>query len=551
MFRTRCSAVPRLLAGYLLVGSAEWLLTVALSAALYDATGSPGWVAATVALRFVPSVLVTPYAGVLADRIDRRVIMVWSCALRAGAIVGLAAATAAGAAPILLLAIALVDAVLVTPYRPAAFALLPSLAGGRDLPRANAAMGVVMQVSCVVGPALGALATLVVSPAFAFALTSVLVAAAAACAATLGGATVPSVVSLEFPRSSHEMLRDGVVALRTAPGALSLVLLSLLVEGVFGFELVAHVSVAAQRLDLGPEGAGWLTAFAGVGGILGASLAARAASGRRAGVTVAGASAVFGVTLAVLAAITAPALAFGLLLIEGVANVLYDVLTLTLLQRLLAGSLLARGQALMDALGAVALVIGSLAAPFLIGLVGLQPALVVVGLGTIATALVLMVLLTAIDRDTMGRVEELAPVVERFRATALFAMAPYGTVERLAAAATPVAMGAAAVVVREGDPSECIYVVESGRLAVSMTAPGVSSPHVVNELGGGDWFGEIGVIRETTRTATVTALTDVRLWRIPAGELLAAVADAVGVADPLRRGVAGRLARTHPHLAEA
>ena len=43
------------------------------------------------------------------------------------------------------------------------------------------------------------------------------------------------------------------------------------VELVFGFELVAHVAVAAERLDIGPQGAGWMTAVVGLGGVLGAS----------------------------------------------------------------------------------------------------------------------------------------------------------------------------------------------------------------------------------------------------------------------------------------
>ena len=80
------ASLRSLLASYLLVGSVEWVLAVALTTIVYDRTGSTGWVALTVALRFLPSVLVAPMGGVLADRMDRRRLMIWSCALRAAEI---------------------------------------------------------------------------------------------------------------------------------------------------------------------------------------------------------------------------------------------------------------------------------------------------------------------------------------------------------------------------------------------------------------------------------------------------------------------------------
>ncbi len=540
------SAVRRLLTSYFLVGSVEWLMAVALSTAVYDRTGSTAWVAAGVAVRFVPSVLIAPIAGVLADRVDRRRVMIWSCAARAAGVLTLALAAAASAPPAVLVGLAVVDTILLTPYRPAAFALLPSLAGAEDLPRANGAMGVILQATWIAGPALGALAAIVVSPAFAFLLASFGLVGAALCAGGIRGDTAPGAVNVEMPRSPSEMLRDGVTALRSAPGALGLVVAMVGVEFLFGFELVAQVSVAAERLGIGAGGAGWMTAFAGIGGLLGAPLAARAAAGHRAGLGLAVAAGGFGAALAVLAALTSPALAFAVLVLEGVANVLYDVLTLTLLQRLLSGGLLARGQALTDSLNAVALTCGSLAAPFLINGLGLQGALVAVGLLLVVVAAALVAPLVSVDRETAARVGSLAPVVERFRATALLALAPYATVERLAAAAITLVAPPGTVIVREGDVADCLYIIDRGRLTVSMAVG--SSNRLVTELGANDWFGEIGVVRNVRRTATVTAVDEARVWRIPAGELLAAVDHTVGVADPLRRGVSGRLARTHPYL---
>src|SRR5262245_40559354 len=93
-------AVRPLATSYLLVGSVEWSVAVALAAAVYDRTHSTGWISALVVARFFPSVVVGPLAGVLADRVDRRRVLVWSCALRIGPLVALTAAAAAGSPPL-------------------------------------------------------------------------------------------------------------------------------------------------------------------------------------------------------------------------------------------------------------------------------------------------------------------------------------------------------------------------------------------------------------------------------------------------------------------
>jgi Cyclic nucleotide-binding domain len=326
---------------------------------------------------------------------------------------------------------------------------------------------------------------------------------------------------------------------------MALLALMVAVECVFGFELVAHVSVAAERLDLGAAGVGWLTAFVGLGGVLGAGIATRAARGRHAGVVLAAAAAGFGVSLAVLALVTSPALAFALMLGEGLANVLYDVLTITLLQRLLAGGRLPRGQA-FDTIGALVLTAGSLLAPVVIGGAGLPGALVAAGVVMLVTAAALAPRLAVIDRDTARRVTELAPVTDCFRATALFATTPYPVVARLAAVATATTIPAGSAVVHEGETADALQIVESGRLTVSRR----DGPRqvVVNQLGPRDWFGEIGIVHGAPRTATVTTLTEARVWRIPADIFLATVVASRTVAEPLHSGMRTRLARTHPDL---
>ena len=89
------------------------------------------------------------------------------------------------------------------------------------------------------------------------------------------------------------------------------------------------------------------------------------------------------------------------------------------------------------------------------------------------------------------------------------------------------------VVVAEGEPGSLFYVVESGELVVSHGA------EEVRRLGPGDWFGELALLRDCARTATVTAASDVRLHAVDRDTFLTALAG-----TPRSRGIA------HEHAAE-
>ena len=540
----RCgsSTVRPVATGFFLVGSVDWLVEIALTTAVYERTGSTAWVAACVAMRFVPAIVVGPVAGVLADRIDRRVVVVASCVSRVVTLGALAAVALAAGEPVALLVLTAADSALATPFRPAALALLPPAVGPAGLAAANASVGRAIQGTWIAGPAAGALAAGLIAPAFAFALAAFTLGVAAKVVRTV--APCPPVRSADIACSPAEMLRDGVVALRLADGAVALLALAVVVELVFGFELVAHVEVAAERLDIGASGAGWLTAFVGVGGLLGGALAASVARGAHAGALAAAAGAAFGLCLATLAFLTTPAMAFGLMLAEGVANVVYDVLTMTMLHRLLAGGLLARAQSLIDAVGALALATGSLSAPWIVGRLGLPGSLVAVGVVSVLAVGAVTPMLVAADRATSGRVAALAPVVDCFRTTALFEMARYPVVERVAATSQLVAVDAGGVVVAQGDAATTVHLVEAGRLVVTVESAGQA--RTVNEMGPGDWFGEIGVVDQRPRTASVVAETPARLWSIPGPAFLEAVGSSAIVADRLGRGMQARLTRTDP-----
>ena len=74
------------------------------------------------------------------------------------------------------------------------------------------------------------------------------------------------------------------------------------------------------------------------------------------------------------------------------------------------------------------------------------------------------------------------------------------TLDALARALVRVEVAAGDVVVREGDESDRFYVIESGTVQVT-----AADGHVLREEGPGDYFGEIGLLRDVPRTATITA----------------------------------------------
>jgi MFS family permease len=154
-----------LLAGMLVSLAGSWAYNVALLAVVYDRTGSLAWVGAATLGRFLPSILCSPYAGVLAERLERVRLMV-ACDLTAAASQAVLAVVVLVSGPVaLIIALGGLTAVLTTPYEPAVAAVVPQVVEEDDLAAANALRGVIENGVQVAGPALGAL-VLIVLPAW-------------------------------------------------------------------------------------------------------------------------------------------------------------------------------------------------------------------------------------------------------------------------------------------------------------------------------------------------------------------------------------------------
>src|SRR5215467_9480092 len=155
----------RLLIGTFLIDQiGTWSFVVVILVYIFDRTHSAQWLAATGICRWAPGLLLTSYGGVIADRYQRTTVMIVSAVASAVIMAAIAIAVAADAPVWIILALIVVSAVAVTPYRPAAGALTPDIVGEKDLAAANSIFSALENLVVVVGPGIGGLLLLTGRP---------------------------------------------------------------------------------------------------------------------------------------------------------------------------------------------------------------------------------------------------------------------------------------------------------------------------------------------------------------------------------------------------
>jgi MFS family permease len=205
--------------------------------------------------------------------------------------------------------------------------------------------------------------------------------------------------------------------------------------------------------------------------------------------------------------------AFGLLAVAGTGRALFDVAGRTLLQRVAPPDLLARVFGVLESLSMAGLAVGSLLGPALVAIGGARAAFLAVGTLLPALALLCGRQLLRVDRAAD------VPVVEIALLRSLPTMAPLEPpeLERLARCLTAHPVKRDEVVVREGEPGKQFFVVADGELEV------MAGGSLVPPLGRGDGFGEIALLEDCARTATVTARSDGLLYALERDDFLSAV----------------------------
>ncbi|HEY0361159.1 MAG TPA: MFS transporter [Solirubrobacteraceae bacterium] len=379
----------RLLASLAVSQAGDWLYNLALLAFVYERTHSSAWLAITTAARVLPVVVFGPLGGVVADRYDRRRLMVASDAIRFVLMLALAGVAAAGLPVALAPIIAALATVAASVYIPSVAATTPRLVDDADLPAANAARSAIQQVCIVAGPGLGAVLLLLGPPSLAFAINgATFVLSALAVASIPAGAVFAPGEPEEAPSVLRE-LRDGARALLEQPMTMRLVGADIVCSAIYGAETVLLL-LLSRDLGLGDHGYGYLLASFGLGGILGAVLAGRLAAHERARLVLVGAMAVIAACTVLLADPFGVGGALALGVVSGAGFIVVEVMVETSLQRSLAPDVFARAYGFAYPAAIAGIVAGSLVAAPLVALFGVRGAFVALGALTGAYALTLL-----------------------------------------------------------------------------------------------------------------------------------------------------------------
>jgi MFS family permease len=527
----------RLLVGEAISGIGDWLYIVAIFVVIYQESGDAALVGAFGAIRLIPYVILSVPAGYIADRFDRRLVLLVSDVYRATLQIVMAILVANGSSVVLIAGLAILATCGSAFFYPAIGAYIPALAKDEtQLGPANSAWATIQNFSYIVGPAIGGVVLALGSVTIAFVLNAV--------------SFVLIVIILWFLPPSHAHHEAGPAdaqangdASSDAPAAAATGTLQRrplaglgVVQVIAGFlgggYQVITVVLALDILNAGDAGNGYLNAAIGIGGLLG-GFAAGALVLRRGleGPLLIGAI-VTGVGTLALGLTTNLYVALGVIGVAAAGTIIIDVVTTTIFQRLVPDELRGRGTGVLMALTTLTGAAGAFLLPVGVANLGAAPAFGGLGIATIVVTVVGIVLI--------GRAADRKPTLyeatmERVGKLPLFAGVTRARLEAAMHAVVEVPVTAGTAVVTQGETADRFYIIESGRFTVTQVPPGGGPPIELRKLGSNDVFGELGLLRREPRSATVTADTDGLLLALDRDDFLTLV----GGTGPLRGRMLG------------
>jgi len=568
--------LSRLLLGEFVSGIGDWLYIIAIFVVIYRESGDAALVGAFGGIRLLPYVVLSVPAGIIADKFDRRMVLLVSDLFRGSLMVVMAILLSVGGSTFLIAALAIAAAGGSSFFYPALGAYLPSLAKDeRQLGPANSAWASLQNISYIIGPAIGGMVLAVGSVQAAFiinALTFAFVAVilwslppshprdraaalatreaegtsatapaegtALATAATTGpNADAPSAersavataASAEPPSpGSSAWARSG---LKTRPLA-GLTVVQLMAGFLGGGFQVITVILAIDVLKAGEEANGYLNAAIGIGGLLGAIGAGTLVVRRGLGLPLVIGAVVLGLGTIALGATTDLLFALIAIGVSAGGAIIIDVVATTIFQRLVPDELRGRAMGVLMAVTTLTGAAGAFALPVLLASVGPLESLVAAGVAAIVFTLLGVVLIgTAADRAPTPYEATIA----RILGLPLFVGVPHARLQQAMHKVFEVPVKAGDAIVRQGEPADRFYIIEDGTFTVTQEPTPGAAPVVLRQLGPDDVFGELGLLNRTPRTATVTANTDGVLLALGANDFLALV----GAGGPLRGRLTG------------
>lgn len=522
------SSLRILLGAWFFACAAGWAFSVVIAVYAFNRSGAAA-VGAVLAARLLPAIVAAPLTGALIDRIGRATVVAGACVLQ-GVCMGATAAVMSADGPFwLIVVLAAATGAAATAPRPALEALMPALAQSpKELTQASAAWGAIDNAGFLLGGGAGAASLTVLSTGAVTAIAAAFLGVAGLLALRLPWVTATradepeETAGLADALAGLRMLRDAPL-LRTAFMILAGLLL---VEGAIEVQLPA---LSIGKLHMGNGGPGQLYIVWAIGGVLGSTVVLAVVRRRGYGLALLVGSLAFAVGVGVAGA-DGIALALLAMLPAGIGMAWVEVAFMALVPRLADDAVAGRVYALAEVAYSGMAGVGALLAPVLIRALGVSTSLAAVG---VAFGLLAVSASRTLARLDVGQ-EKASRVRELLRNVSFLAPLPLPRLERLVRGAAPMEVPAGTRIVRAGEPGSEFYVIEEGSVEIEEYG---------RRQGPGEGFGEIALLQNRPRTATVRAISDVRLWTISRRAFVAAVSGHKDVTQLANATIQDHLAR--------
>jgi MFS family permease len=500
----------RVLLAYVGFNAAEYAVWLAMLVYAYrqGGTTTAGLVAV---IQLAPAAVFAPFAAGLADRHPPARVLAIGYAVQGVAMGGTAVVILAGAPAPLAYACAAVAATAVTITRPTQAVLTPALAHtAEELTATNVVSGWVENGSIMVATALTGVILSVSGPGAVFLLCAAIALIAAALVARVAG---PAAV---LDGGDAGPFDEAVAGFRTlAQHAEPRMIVGLLgLESViFGALDLLFVVLALNLLSVGSGWVGYFNAVFSAGGVVGAAATVMLVGRRHMAPAIITGLFVWGVTFIAIAGSATLGVAVAMLIVGGAARALFDVAAKTLLQRISPADVLGRVFGVLEGTSMAGMAVGQLLVAGLVALTSPTAALVGVGILLVLATLLAIRRLVAIDRGAR------VPIVEisLLRSIPLFHALPPPAVEGIAHALQSFDATDGQEIISQGDVGDCYYAIVDGTVCVSRNGREVAV------LGRAEGFGEIALLKDVPRTASVTAVGPVRLQTLDKDSFITAL----------------------------
>ena len=519
---------------YALFSAAEFGSWIALLVYAFDRGGSTAVLVITLA-QLIPCVLLGPLLGALVERWTPARSLVAGYGLQVLSLGGVAVAVASHAPYGVVVALSPLIALSLTVTRPAQSAVLPAaVRTAEELTAANVMTGWTESAAALVGPAVAgvalgvggvgaALVVMAVLPAGSFLLSVRVV-------RRLSGRGLVATSPDEEVAGLAALLRTNLSRTLRDPGIRVLLIITTFFYVLIGALDFLAVVVALQVLHTGPGGPGFLNAAVGAGQLAAVPLTAFLVGRHPLSPTLVASLLLAVGALTLVAVHPVTTLALVLFAVVGIGTAVFNATGKTLLQRAAPPDSIAGSFSVVETLMDFGLGLGGLLAWAGVQLVGPRGALVVPAVAAVVLLVVLGHRIREVDASaTVPQVE-----IRLLRSIRIFAPLPAPTIELVARELQPVDVRAGMCVITEGDPGDRYFAVADGELDVSRAGTRLV------RIGRGDGFGEVALVRDVPRTATVTAVTDCLLYALDGDVFLETV-----TGNPSAGRLAGEIADGH------